>query len=357
MIKVETTFHRRTHFEFNVEIPSVGITAVFGPSGAGKTTFINLIAGIETPDEGRITVNGTVYFDKQCQHNVPIYRRRVGYVFQDDRLFPHLSVKENLLYSQQAANHHQYDAIVTLLDLNGLLSHYPPQLSGGEKKRVAIARALLHSPEVLLLDEPMSGLDTRRKAELIRYLIKLANFQQVPIVFVSHHLDEIFQLADHMILIDNGKCINYGALSDVWSGKEIRPFINETVLSSLLLGTVVAYHDKYPMTAIKMADGQLLWVNNLGYALGDAVKVNIIAGDIAIAKAPIKSSIRNSLKVVLQGVDKESHQHLVTLELAIDGAILLCNITEWAFDELNLKIGDRCYALIKGLKILAFNCK
>jgi molybdate transport system ATP-binding protein len=192
---------------FSVKIP--GITALFGPSGAGKTSVVNMVAGLLRPDQGRITVNGNPVFDSQLGIDVPPNRRRLGYVFQDGRLFPHLSVKSNLTYGMKLTNKDgqrvSLDKAVDVLDLGKLLCRRPAKLSGGEKQRVAIGRALLTNPSVLLMDEPLSSLDEARKAEIIPFVLRMQKEFQIPALYVSHSKDEISLVADHVVVIQSGE--------------------------------------------------------------------------------------------------------------------------------------------------------
>jgi molybdate transport system ATP-binding protein len=191
-----------------------GVTALFGPSGAGKTTLTNMIAGLVAPDRGRITLADTVLFDSESRANVPAHRRRIGYVFQDGRLFPHLSVAANLDYGRRmcglADDRAEMDRIVGLLDIAHLLARRPGKLSGGERQRVAIGRALLMRPRLLLLDEPLASLDAARKREILPYLERLRDQASVPMVYVSHHAGELRRLATSVVRLDAGRVVAIG---------------------------------------------------------------------------------------------------------------------------------------------------
>jgi len=186
-----------------------GVTALFGPSGAGKTSLVNMLAGLLTPDQGRIELEGRVLFDSSARINLPPQRRRVGYVFQEGRLFPHLSVKGNLAFGQRLAPPESrwasWDQVVELLGLEGLLERRPARLSGGEKQRVAIGRALLASPRLLLLDEPLASLDAQRKDEVLGYLSNLTGHLAIPVIYVSHQPGEILRLADSVVRVEHGR--------------------------------------------------------------------------------------------------------------------------------------------------------
>jgi len=199
--------------------PDVGVTALFGPSGAGKTSVIDMVAGLARPDRGRIVVNGRTVFDHAKGLNLPPEKRRMGYIFQDGRLFPHLSVKANLTFGMRltrpSARRVALDEVVDLLGIGHLLQRRPARLSGGEKQRVAIGRALLTSPDLLLMDEPLASLDTQRKSEVLPFLSRLCGELATPILYVSHSLEEVIKLADTMVLIDEGRVVAAGPVEDV----------------------------------------------------------------------------------------------------------------------------------------------
>lgn len=196
-----------------------GVTALFGPSGAGKTTIVNMIAGLIAPDRGRIAINGTLLFDFATKLNVPPHRRRIGYVFQDGRLFPHFSVVQNLDYGRWMLGLPRDEAararIVAMLGIGHLLKRRPGALSGGERQRIAVGRALLTQPRLLLLDEPLASLDAARKAEILPYLERLRDEAKIPMIYVSHQAGEIRRLASHVVRIDSGKVAGIGGLEQI----------------------------------------------------------------------------------------------------------------------------------------------
>ncbi len=204
-----------------------GVTALFGPSGAGKTSIVNMVAGLIRPDAGRIALNGHCLFDSAGGVDLPPEKRRVGYVFQDGRLFPHLSVRSNLAYGlriqPKAERYVEFDQVVDLLGLAPLLERRPAKLSGGEKQRVAIGRALLCSPALLLMDEPLASLDGARKAEVMPFISRLCREFSTPILYVSHLLDEISCLADHLVLIKDGRVSAWGRFEELSERKDLQP--------------------------------------------------------------------------------------------------------------------------------------
>lgn len=206
--------------------PESGVTALFGPSGAGKTSLINMVAGLMQPDAGRISVNGLCLFDSSRRIDLPPEKRRIGYVFQDGRLLPHLSVRANLTYGMRLtpADHRfvAFDDVVELLGIGHLLTRRPAKLSGGEKQRVAIGRALLTCPALLLMDEPLASLDGSRKAEVLPFIMRLSREYAIPILYVSHIMDEILNLADHLVLMDKGRVVASGDLDDLLGRPELQ---------------------------------------------------------------------------------------------------------------------------------------
>lgn len=208
------------------ECPDSGVTALFGPSGAGKTSLINMVAGLVRPDSGRITVNGLCLFDSERRINLPPEKRRIGYVFQDGRLLPHLSVRANLIYGMHLTPADRrvvtFDSVIELLGIGHLLSRSPARLSGGEKQRVAIGRALLTSPAMLLMDEPLASLDASRKSEVLPFIMRLSREYAIPILYVSHIMDEILKLADRLAIMDMGRVVAFGDLEDLASRPEFQ---------------------------------------------------------------------------------------------------------------------------------------
>ncbi|WP_159064828.1 molybdenum ABC transporter ATP-binding protein [Thaumasiovibrio subtropicus] len=350
MIEFEIDFERAGQlFYFKALLPPEGVTAIFGPSGAGKTTLINLIAGIDTPNKGFLKVGERLFFDTESGLSVDLAKRNIGYVFQDDRLFPHLSVKDNICYGGNSTQ--RFAQLVELLGLDKLLAKRPNRLSGGEKKRVAIARALMTNPTLLLLDEPMNGLDAPRQSELITYLKQLVETVNLPVLIVTHQVNEIFQLASHLVVIDSGRIVASGEASKTWSAQAVRPFLAEGVLSAILQAEVTHYHTDYNMTALSLGGNERVWINGQTLPLGSAIMLNVAASDVSLSIHKVASSVRNCLKAQIVEIDKNSHPNLITIVLSVAEQRLLANITDWALDELKLNIGDFCYAMIKGVRV------
>ncbi|CND97903.1 molybdenum ABC transporter ATP-binding protein ModC [Yersinia nurmii] len=336
----------------NAELPAQGITAIFGLSGAGKTSLINVVGGLTKPQQGRVVLNGRVLVDAEKQIYLPPEKRKVGYVFQDARLFPHYRVRGNLQYGMAASMRSQFDTIVNLLGISPLLSRFPMTLSGGEKQRVAIGRALLTAPELLLMDEPLASLDLPRKRELLPYLERLAQDVNIPILYVSHSMDEILRLADRVVVMDAGKVRAVGGLEEVWASSVLRPWLQREEPSSILRVAVIGHHERYAMTALALGD-QRLWVGHVDAELDSMLRIKINAADVSLVlQPPHNSSIRNIIPAkVAECLDVDGQ---VDVKLAVGDQWLWARITPWARDELALKPGQWVYAQIKSV---AFNRK
>jgi len=350
MLELNFTQQLGNHqLKINEKLPAKGITAIFGVSGAGKTSLINAISGLTQPQQGFIRLNGRMLSDAKNRINLPPEKRRVGYVFQDARLFPHYRVRGNLQYGMAKSMKPQFDSLVQLLGIEPLLARFPWSLSGGEKQRVAIGRALLSAPEILLLDEPLASLDIPRKRELLPYLQKLAQQVDIPLLYVSHSLDEILHLADNVLVLDQGKVKAFGALEQVWSSSAMRPWLPRADQSSVLRVQVQDQHPRYQMTALSLGD-QSIWVSRLELPLKTPLRIRIQSADVSLVlQPPLNSTIRNVLPAkVTELLDIEGQ---VEVKLQIGNSELWARITPWARDELAIKPGMWLYAQIKSVSI------
>ena len=338
--------HRLT---VNETLPGSGITAIFGVSGAGKTSLINAISGLTRPQHGRIVLNDRVLSDTEADTFLPPEKRCIGYVFQDARLFPHYKVRGNLKYGMAKEMAAQFDKLVTLLGIEPLLDRLPGTLSGGEKQRVAIGRALLTAPELLLLDEPLASLDVPRKRELLPYLQRLAREINIPMLYVSHSLEEILHLADKVLVLEQGEVKAFGSLEDIWGSSVMNPWLPPEQQSSVLKVTVLEHHPHYAMTALALGD-QHLWVSRIEKPLQTPLRIRIQASDVSLVlQPPLQSSIRNIVRARVAQCYDDNGQ--VEVQLEVGSRTLWARISPWARDELAIKPGVWLYAQIKSVSI------
>lgn len=334
------------------EAPSNGVTALFGRSGSGKTTIINAIAGLVRPDRGRITVAGDVLFDGTAGIDLPIADRRLGYVFQEGRLFPHLSVQRNLLYGRREAigAHPTLGETVDLLGLGHLLSRRPGSLSGGERQRVAIGRALLANPRILLMDEPLASLDAARRAEILPYLASLRGTLAIPIVYVSHQMDEIIRLADTMVLVEAGAIAASGPVEALTSRLDLAPLTGGQDAGAVVACRIAGHDTRFGLTRLEFSGGSL-WVSALQTPIGDPVRVRIGARDVALALTPPTGiSMLNVIEARISEIGVP-HGAQVDVGLIAGEDALLAKLTRRSLSELGLTPGMTVHALIKSVSI------
>ncbi len=333
-----------------------GITALYGPSGAGKTTLLNLIAGIEAPDEGALAFGEGHFYNSIMKVDLPPEERGIGYVFQDDALFPHLSVLENLTFGQSRGEKGaSLNKLVQAFGLKNLLDRAPRTLSGGEKKRVAIARALLSEPNILLLDEPMANIDERRREFFLPYLETLKRDFHIPIVYVSHHLEEVLRLADYMAFIRDGKIEEAGPLADVFGTTSFQLTLSRGQRGTLLEGKVTGVENG--LAKLDFGGGELLAADK-ALKKGDKARIRLLAKDVAVAlQKPKDISILNVLPCRIAGIEKNFSGN-VELDLAIEQfadrkTVIHAEVTSRSAVQLKLKKGLSLYALIKALAIIS----
>ena len=347
--------HRQGEFSLDVQLSAgPGVTALYGRSGSGKTSVINMVAGLSKPNSGHIKVDGKTLFDSTAGINLPPEARRLGYVFQEHRLFPHLSVRGNLEFGQNrlAASERtqSFDQVVEVLGIDHLLDRHPSKLSGGEKQRVAIGRALLASPRILLMDEPLAALDPARKAELLPFIAQLSRRFSTPILYVSHSMDEVLRLADTLALMDEGKVAAAGPLEALLSDPGLRPLTGRYDAGAVVQAIVAGHDASFGITRLSFPGGILL-VGQSDSPVGAKVRVRIHARDIAIAiEPPDRVSIRNVLPAAVVSVTP-ADAFLVDVVLACGPTRLWAQITALAQAQLNLAPGMRVHALVKALTI------
>jgi molybdate transport system ATP-binding protein len=343
-------------FELDVDLdlPGRGVTALFGPSGSGKTSCLRVIAGLERSATGLVSVKGAVWQEDARNLFVPVHQRALGYVFQDANLFAHLSVAQNLAFGLSrvapAQRSVSLDQVVALLGIGHLLERQCTTLSGGERQRVAIARALATSPRILLLDEPLAALDARRKAEILPYLEKLHNALDIPVLYVSHALDEVARLADHLVLLEAGQALASGTTTEMLTRLDL-PLAHGDTAGAVLTATVVRHDHDDHLTSAQFSGG-LLSVPMQTAAIGQPLRIRVQARDVSLTlEKHSGTSILNILNATVIALSPDSPgQVMVALDVA--GCPLLARVTAKSARALALAPGLVLFAQIKGVAIL-----
>ena len=346
--------HQRGGFHLTVDtqLPGRGVTALFGRSGCGKTTLLRCVAGLERSARGRLVVNGATWQD--AARFIPADRRPIGYVFQEGHLFPHLSVQKNLLYGYRRIPVAQRvvppDEAIRLLGLESLLMRRVTEISGGQRQRVAIGRALLTSPRVLLMDEPLAALDAISKAEILPYLERLHDELSIPVLYVSHSIDEVSRLADHMLLMEDGKVRAAGPLQELITRGDL-PLAHSEGAAAVIEANVVRHDDRHHLTELAF-DGGTLVISRHEFPQSRRIRVRILARDVAInLSPPLDSSVLNCLSAQVLDVSDDPHPGHVLVRLAVGSKILLSRITRRSLERLALLPGMQVFALVKSVGI------
>lgn len=341
-------------FRLNVDLvlPGSGVTVLFGHSGSGKTTLLRCIAGLHRAQNGFLQINGEVWQDGTRGAFLPTHKRSLGYVFQEANLFPHLSVKGNLEFGLKRTGqaHTDLTHILELLGIEHLLARMPDRLSGGERQRVAIARALALNPKVLLMDEPLAALDFKRKQEILPFLERLHRELQIPLLYVTHSLQEVAQLADHLVILDEGIVLTSGPLSETLSRLDV-PLAKDRDAATVWPVTVTEHEAEYHLTRVAF-DGGMLSLPSLAVKIGTPMRVQIYARDVSISlQAPFATSILNVLAATITGI-ADDDSGLSVVRLMVGSLSLLAHITRKSAILLDLNIGMPVYVQIKGTSIL-----
>ncbi|HEX3952440.1 MAG TPA: molybdenum ABC transporter ATP-binding protein [Stellaceae bacterium] len=352
MLSVSVT-HRLGGFVLDAAFDSAGgLTALFGRSGSGKTSLINAIAGLIRPNRGRIVLDDTILTDTERGVFVPTRRRRVGYVFQEGRLFPHLTVRQNLLYGSWFApkdgSTGDFDQVVELLGIEALLGRRPANLSGGEKQRVAIGRALLARPRLLVMDEPLAALDEARKTEIMPYIERLRDEGGVPIVYVSHAIAEVTRLATTLVLMSEGRVAALGPTAAIMGRIDLFPLTGRAEAGAILAAQVASHDSVFGLTTLRAASGDLI-VPHLDLPIGASLRVRIRARDVMIALQPPQGlSALNILPGTVAEIG-ETAGPIVEIRLDCAGEALVARLTRRSVDGLALAPGRAVYAVIKSI--------
>lgn len=346
--------HGTFHLHVDLDLPISGITAIFGPSGSGKTTLLRCLAGLERAPHGFMQFGNDVWQDEKTGLCRPLYNRPIGYVFQEPRLFPHYNVRANLLYGYKRVPVEErrigIEQVVEILGIGHLLERRIHKLSGGEQQRVAIGRALLTSPKLLLLDEPLASLDLQRKQELLPFIRRLHEELHIPVMYVSHAIAEILQLADRVVLLQEGRVVGVGPLSEVLTSLQFRGSFGSHRVGAVL-DTLVASHDpQYGLTQLEFK-GQSLFVPLQPVAIGQPIRVHVLSSDVTlvIGRTNSPTSVLNILEATIIEI-REMNQSSVDVLLDI-GAPLVASITKKSLVTLGLKPGHQVFAHIKAVAL------
>lgn len=343
------------HLDVAFEAPA-GVTVLFGRSGSGKTTIINAVAGLLRPDRGRISIGDVTLFDSEARLNVPAHRRRIGYVFQDARLFPHLTVRQNLLYGRWFAGRSggvSFDRIVDLLGIGPLLARHPGALSGGEKQRVAIGRAILCNPHLLALDEPLAALDDARKAEILPYLERMRDDLNLPMLYVSHALAEVARLASTIVLVDAGRVTAVGPAADILSDPASALTLGLREAGGILTARIAA-HESDGLSRLETRAGPI-WLPKVDAPAGSVLRVRILAQDVMLALSrPEAISALNILPAIIRDIRQGSGPGTM-VRLDLGGEMVLARVTRRSSDVLSLAPGMPVFAILKAVSVAQEN--
>ncbi|WP_455207085.1 molybdenum ABC transporter ATP-binding protein [Kaarinaea lacus] len=348
-------FLQRGAFTLDAELqtPMHGITAIFGPSGCGKTTLLRALAGLEFCRDGYLCIGDNIWQDaREC---LPTHQRPLGYVFQEANLFPHLTVLGNLEYGYNRLpdNKRQLklDQVAELLGINTLLSRRPTHLSGGERQRVAIARALLTSPSLLLMDEPLAALDVKSKSEIYPFLDRLNRELAIPVLYVSHSPDEVARLADHVVLMDSGKILASGSISNMLTRMDL-PLAHGADAESIIEAKVISHDADFHLACLQFAGGQFTIPGNQ-LAIGQMVRLRILARDVSLTLArQTDTSILNIFPVTVEELVEENPAQM-TVRISAAGVPILARVTRKSATTLGLEVGKEVYAQVKSVALLA----
>jgi len=343
--------HRQGAFALDVafQVPG-GLTVLMGPSGSGKTTVVNAVAGLIRPDAARIVVGGRVLADSAAGLHLPAHQRRIGYVFQDARLFPHLSVRQNLLFGRwfapRGAAAEDLPRIVDMLDIGPLLARRPGALSGGEKSRVALGRALLSAPELILADEPLAALDEARKAEILPYFERLRDETRVPVLYVTHSLPEVARLATTVVALRQGRVAAVGPVAQVLGDPQA---MGAREVTSALTARLVAHHDD-GLSELASAAGPL-WLPRVESAPGAVIAVRIAAHEVILSRSrPEGLSAQNILPATISALSPGEGPGMM-VHLRIGGEVVLARITRRAAAQMGLEPGQAVFAVLKSMSV------
>jgi len=345
------------NLEINLTVPTEGVTVIYGPSGCGKTTLLRCLAGLEKSENGYLKFGEKIWQDESNGIFIPPHQRSIGTVFQEARLFPHLSVRENLLYGLNRTLKEKrkipVEQVVEILNLGHLLSRSLKGLSGGEQQRIAIGRAILTSPDLLIMDEPLANLDVQRKLEIIPFLLRLRDDLGLPIIYVSHSINEVLQLVDTIVVMKEGRKLVSGSINEVLSQTDLPGYFGQPLAGTVLETKVVQHDLSFNLTLVNF-NGQSLYVPKQSASIGDGLRLLIRANDVSIVleRKNIRTSVLNILEARIVEISEADHGgYSINIKLDIGGP-LLATITKKSFTQLDLRPGQTIFAHIKAVKMM-----
>lgn len=347
----------RKHFELRIqESFSEGITGIFGPSGAGKTSLLQAISGLAVPKTGRISISGRVLFDSSKGIHLPVHKRNIGYVFQEGRLFPHMSVEKNLRYGIKKGQSPQisFDEVVELLHLQALLNSKPSNISGGERQRTALGRSLLASPDILLLDEPFSAVDIGLRKQILPFILRIQQHIGIPILVVSHDLPDLLKLTQTLLIMKEGKSIGHGSYQDLLKQEDISRLFGSSPLVNSIDGSIQQISSDHRSTIFEWTDGKRqVWIKcktkHDQFQEGQSIRIFVHADDIALSKEALTHvSIQNQLKGLVQDIIRREGKLLCIVDV---GFSLLVEITTESQQRMDIQKGSEVWCLFKSVAI------
>lgn len=338
--------------DVDLTLPGQGVTAIFGHSGSGKTTFLRCLAGLERATQGQLTIRGDIWQGDGVF--VPTHKRSLGYVFQEAGLFTHLTAQGNLNYAIKRSARRpvkkMIEQVVETMGVTHLLDRYPAQLSGGERQRTAIARALLVQPQLLLMDEPLASLDVARKQEILPYLERLRSNFDGPIFYISHSVNEVARLADHVVILEEGRCIAQGGITEVFSRIDFPLQLGDEA-GVVIQGKITERNKQWHLARVTFPGGEL-WLRDEGMETGSAIRLRILARDISLTLTPHEdSSILNRIQGTITDIKDDVDASMVLVRLHVGNEHLIARLTKKSLHQLNIKIGDVVWAQIKSVAI------
>ena len=340
--------------EVDLKLPAHGITVLFGPSGSGKTTVLRCVAGLEQAS-GIVALDDDIWQDSRSKIFKPTWQREIGYVFQEASLFEHMDVRRNLNFGlrriHRSGGTRTLDAAVEMLGIGHLLGRSVESLSGGERQRVAIARSLATQPKLLLLDEPLASLDIARRREVLPWLERLHAELKIPVLYVTHSVDELARLADHVVMLEKGSVIASGSLIELMASLDVSAAIGDEA-GIVASGEIVARDDADHMTQIRFGAGTV-WGRDQGLSIGQSVRLRILARDVSLSLALHEdTTIQNRFQGVIESIESDTHPSQALVGVRCGSTVMLSRVTRRALQQLELQVGSAVWCQVKSVALI-----